>query len=244
LYTVRSEMARDVDATLSALAEMGYTEVELAGNHGLSARQMRAALDRAGLTAVSSHVAVAALRDGWAPALDDAAALGQSFIGCPWVDPAAHTTVTDYRRLADLFNEAGAAARRAELRFFYHNHAFEFETLVDGAALPYDILLEECDPGLVEMELDLFWVTKAGADPIAYFDEHPGRFPLVHVKDMTRGGAMADVGAGAIDFAGIFARAARGGGGGIEHYFVEHDNPPSPLDSARASYQYLSRLDF
>ena len=111
---------------------------------------------------------------------------------------------------------------------------------MDGR-LPYDILLSECDPKLVVMEMDLGWAHHAGADPLAYFAKYPGRFALVHVKDFDKDGNMTEVGKGVIDWKAIFAKADLGG---IKHYFVEHDEPKAPLDSIRTSYQYLEKLSF
>lgn len=107
----------------------------------------------------------------------------------------------------------------------YHNHAFEFETFC-GDRPGYDVLLAEADPGLVAMEMDLYWTVHAGHDPVAYFDRYPGRFPVLHLKDRTPGGAMADVGGGGIDFARVFARAEQAG---LRHAFVEHDEPRRAL---------------
>ena len=101
--------------------------------------------------------------------------------------------------------------------------------------------LAETDPELVKMEMHLYWITKGGQDPVAYFDRHPGRFPLVHVKDMDRRGEIADVGSGTIDFARIFARSETAG---IRHYLVEHDNSSSPIESISASYRFFRRLRF
>jgi len=145
---------------------------------------------------------------------------------------------------ADL-NRAGEACRQRGMQMAYHNHDFEFADL-GGGRTGYDILLAESDPALVQMELDLYWATKAGRDPVALFAAHPGRFPLCHVKDMRepRGAqTMAPVGEGGIDFARIFAQAEQAG---LRHYFVEHDNaaeyPGGPLASVRTSYGALRRL--
>ena len=100
---------------------------------------------------------------------------------------------------------------------------------------------DETDPDLVEFELDLYWITKGGADPFAYFERYPGRFTLCHVKDMAADGEMVDVGAGQMDFASIFARADQAG---LKHYFVEHDSPADPIASITASHAYLSALEF
>jgi sugar phosphate isomerase/epimerase len=114
----------------------------------------------------------------------------------------------------------------------------------------YDILLAETDPKLVKMEMDLCWITIAGQDPLTYFNKYPGRFPLVHVKDWTKGpdgkmgekdGEMADVGSGAIDWKRLFAQSKKAG---IQHYFVEHDEPKAPLESLANSYKYLHDLRY
>jgi sugar phosphate isomerase/epimerase len=137
--------------------------------------------------------------------------------------------------VADDFNAAGEAAQAMGLGFGYHNHAWEFESLSDGTT-PYDLLLERCDPSLVSMQMDIFWAVHAGADPLQYFGAYPGRFTSVHVKDRTADGEMVAVGTGVIDFETIMARADQAG---IEHYFVEHDNPVDPLEDVRISFATL-----
>ncbi len=237
LYTVRKMMQRDVVATLSAVSAIGYREVEFAGLFGRTPVAMRKILDSNHLVAPSSHVSLQEIRDDWARTLDGAVALGQKFIVCPWIDQQERTP-DGMERVARDFNTAGEAALKAGLQFAYHNHEFDFR-LVNGA-MPYATILAKTDPKLVKLELDLFWVVQGGQDPLAYLEKYPGRFPLVHVKDRTADGKMADVGQGVIDFRKIFAKAGKG----IEHYFVEHDEPASPLDDARISYEYLRNLSF
>jgi sugar phosphate isomerase/epimerase len=239
LYTVRSAMDQDVERTLAAIAEIGYTQVEFAGLHGKTPREMRAILDRHHLTSPSTHIDLARIRTQWPSVLAEAVTLGQRYVICPWLDADQRRTLDDYRRVAGELNKAGEVARKAGITIGYHNHNFEFAPI--GDTIPYDVLLAECDPKLVAMELDLFWIVKGGQDPLAYIAKYPGRFPLVHVKDMTKTGDMVDVGKGSIDFRAIFAQSQRAG---IRYAFVEHDDPPSPLDSARASYEYLRQLTF
>jgi sugar phosphate isomerase/epimerase len=238
LYTVRGLMKQDAEGTLRSLARIGYGEVELAGLYGLSAREMRGILDRQHLTAPSSHIGTAEMRGDWARTLADASTLGQRYITCAWIDESERT-MDGYKRIAELFNRCGQAARAAGLQLCYHNHDFEFAPM--GDVVPYDLLLAECDQQLVKMEMDIYWVVKGGRDPLAYIARNPARFPLVHVKDMDRRGAMTDVGRGVIDFRAIFALSGRAG---ISHYFVEHDDPPSPLESVKTSYDFLRRLEF
>lgn len=238
LYTVRGEMERDFEATLASVAEIGYREVEFAGYFGRSPRDVRRVLDSLGLVAPSAHVPLEALEDEWDATLAAANIIGHQYLVVAWI-PEQQRTLAGYRRLAAAFERAGERARRSGVRFAYHNHDFEFET-VDGM-VPYDVLLNMTSPRAVELEMDLYWITKAGADPFAYFARWPGRFPLVHVKDMdaTPEQGMTEVGAGIINFGEVIAASRQAG---IRHWFVEHDNPDSPIDSIRQSYEALSLL--
>ena len=241
LYTVRGAMAQDFQGTLASVAQVGYTEVEFAGYFGRSPEVVKAALTGAGLTAPSVHVGFDMLGERWPETLANALVIGHKYIVVPSLPGELRRSADGYKRAAEAFNRAGQAARGVGIRFAYHNHDVEFAP-VDGQ-IPYDILLATADPAVVEFEMDLYWVVKGGGDPLAYFARHPGRFPLVHVKD---GGPpperhMADVGSGVIDFRSIFAHHQQAG---IEHYFVEHDQPQDQLASIRASYDYLKHLTF
>jgi sugar phosphate isomerase/epimerase len=240
LYTVRDLMKKDVEGTLAAVAAAGYKEVEFAGYHDKSPADIRAMLDRHGLTAPSVHtgdIAPAA----WAKALDAAKIIGHQYIVVPWIPEARRKTLDEWKRVAADFNRVAATAKAAGVQFGYHNHDFEFQ-LVEGR-IPFDVLLAETDPNLVKLEIDLYWITKGGQDPLAYFARWPGRVPLVHVKDSLGppDHKMVDVGAGKIDWKRIFARRAQAG---IEHFFVEHDQPADALASIKASCDYLKRLEF
>lgn len=238
LYAVRTEAARDLDATLTALAGMGYREVEMAGLYNRTAQSVRASLDRAGLRAPSSHIGVERLRgDAFGPTLEEARILGSTYIIVPWVDPRTYKTAGDWRRLADELSALGPRVKERGFQLGYHNHDFELRPLADGA-IPYDILLAS-DPSTVKMEMDIFWVVQGGGDPMAYIQKHPGRFVAVHVKDRTADGNQTDVGKGTIDFATIYANASKAG---IRHAFVEHDQPPDPLAFARASVAHVRTL--
>ena len=155
---------------------------------------------------------------------------------------------------AELANRIGTAAKRAGLQYVYHNHAREFARLGDSArgdaAVAYDILLRETDAELVKFEIDCGWMIFGGHDPIAYFGKYPHRFPLIHVKDFLpkskqAAGQMlgAELGRGVIDYAPIFAAAAKAG---LKHYFVEQEDPFArmpPLQAAKIDYDYLHALD-
>ncbi len=242
LYTVRDLMKQNVEDTLTSVAKIGYKEVEFAGYFDRQPKALRATLDKLGLTSPASHIGFDAIDPAKIGAtLDAANAIGNKYIIVAYLLDSQRKTVDDWKRHSELFNRAGEAAKARGLTFAYHNHDFEFVRL-DGK-VPYDVLLESTDPKLVKMEMDLYWITKAGADWSAYFNRWPGRFPMVHVKDSA--GApqheMRDVGAGSMPFGSIFAQRKKGG---IEHFFVEHDNPKDPLVSIRASYEHLKTLTF
>jgi sugar phosphate isomerase/epimerase len=230
LYTVRDLMAEDVAGTLAAVAGIGYREVEFAGYFNQDPHAIRSWLDAEGLTAPSAHFHV----EDWEPAFEVATILGHRYLVDPWIAPDKRETLDDYRRVAETFNEIGLQAQAAGFQFAYHNHDFEFQPM-DGQ-IPFDVLLAETDPDLVQIQLDLFWTTHGGGDPLEYFAAYPGRYPSVHVKDRSPDGTMVDVGRGAIDFPAIFADAEAAG---VEHYFVEHDSPDDSLESIRRSYAHL-----
>lgn len=242
LYTVRREFATDADGTLARLAKIGFKEVEFAGYPEGTAQSLRAMLDRHGLTAPSSHVGLSALRGDWDRALDQAATIGQRYVVVASVPSNQRQTLDDWKRLAALFNTGGEAAKARGIQFAYHNHEFEFIP-IEGT-VPYDLLLAETDPKLVALELDLYWMTKAGHDPLTWFARWPGRFPLLHVKDMdaTPRRSFAPAGKGIIDFARIFKQAKQAG---IRHYFYEQDETDgSPFDAAKVSFEHLRSLTF
>jgi sugar phosphate isomerase/epimerase len=239
LYTLRSAMQESVERTLERVAATGYKEVEFAGYFDRTPQQIRAALDQNGLSAPAAHLPLESFENDWEATVAAAATVGHHYVILPALPTADRASLDAYRSFAERFNRFGERAKAAGLAFGYHNHDFEFARQ-DGQ-LPYDILLEQTDPALVAFEMDLFWITKAGGDPSAYFRSHPGRFHLVHVKDMTADGSMVDVGAGKIDFAALFALGAQAG---IRHFIVEHDNPGDPFASIAASYRYLHALRY
>lgn len=237
LYTVRALMQSDFEGTLRQVAAIGYRNVEFAGYFNRTPREVRAILNRHHLAAPSSHIPIEKLENGWDRTLADAHVMGHQYLVVAWTPAERRRTIDDWRRIGDLFTQAGRAAKAAGIKFAYHNHDYEFAPM--EGQVPFDILLQSSDPTYVKIEMDLYWIRKGGHDPLAYFHAWPGRFPMVHVKDMTADGRMADVGAGAIDWHAIFAQRVRAG---IRYYFVEHDEPADPIASITNSYRYLSRL--
>ena len=170
LYTVRAAMKTDFEGTIAKVAATGYKEVEFAGYFGRTPQQVKETLQRCGLVSPSAHLDYATVSnpDKWKQALDDAATIGQTFLVNPWIDPSMRNDPGVWKRIADTYNTAGAAARAHGIQFCYHNHNFEFYPSpgADGRQ-PFDVLLESCDPKLVKMELDLCWISAAGKDPLA-----------------------------------------------------------------------------
>jgi len=189
LYSVRKEMLTDATGTLKKLGQIGYQEIESAqsekGNYyGLEPKEIKKLLKDQGMTLRSGHTHI---DKNWQKSIDEAAEAGQEYIICS-VLPSPGQTVANYQKSADMFNQAGEQCKKSGIMFGYHNHASEFDTS-EGKAL-YDVLLDNTQPELVHMEMDLGWVFVAGADPLSYFDKYPGRFPLLHIKDLRKGGEI------------------------------------------------------
>lgn len=251
LYTVRDLMKEDFDGTIAKVAQVGYKEVEFAGYFGHTAEQVKQILQKNGLTAPSTHVQYDELDEKFPSVIEFSKTVGMDYIICPWIPEELRKSPDIWKQASDKFNKCGEQTKKAGIQFGYHNHWFEF--LPTNGKLPYDELLKDCNPDLVKMEMDLCWAVAAGADPVKYFEKYPGRFPLVHVKDLktkpkiTSGGAqnygdtvdLTEVGSGIIDWKRIFAHAQQAG---IKHYIVEHDHPKQPIESITKSYQYLENL--
>ncbi|WP_420148982.1 sugar phosphate isomerase/epimerase family protein [Spirosoma sp.] len=241
LYTVRNEISKDVEGTLRKIAQIGYTEIETGSFYGKTPKEFKAFLSGMGLSAPSSLHMTSAMKTDWSKTVDQAAEAGQSFMGCAYLAPNERKTIDDYKKIAELFNKSGEVCKKAGIQFMHHNHDFEFEPL--EGQVPYDLILKETDQNLVKLELDLYWSTKAGQDPVALFKKSPGRFPIVHMKDMEKSPdrTFAPVGTGSIDFQRILdARKIAG----IQHYYVEQDVcKVPPLEAIAISFQNVKKLN-
>lgn len=254
LYTVRDAMQADPAATLAKVASVGYNSVENATYtgtqlfYGLKPAEYLKLLKQNGLKAHSGHYRLGeeltngAATEGtilhnWQKTVDDAAAIGLEYMVCAYLSAPERGDLDHYKKIAESFNKAGETCRKANIQFCYHNHDFEFEK--QGSEYPYSVLLNATDKDLVKMEMDIYWVTKAGQDPLKLFAEQPDRFPLWHVKDMDNTAAhnYTEVGNGTINFKQIFAKASTAG---MKYYFVEQDKcPGSPYDSIKKSFGYI-----
>ena len=254
LYTVRDFMEKDPLATLAKVAQIGYNSVENATYtgtekfYGMDAVTYKKVLINNGLVSLSGHyrlgeemnkgaVVNGTILHDWQKAIDDASAVGLKYMVCAYLSDQERGSLDHYKQLADIFNKAAEACNKSGIQFCYHNHNFEFE--VQNGVFPYDILLDRTDKDLVKMEMDLYWIKKAGQDPLAMFQKHPGRFPLWHVKDMSKEAdqSFAEVGNGIIDFKTIFKHKEEAG---MKYFFVEQDKcPGSPFDSISQSIKFI-----
>ena len=252
LYTVRSVLPDNTEGTLQAIAEIGYKEVEILQTQ---IDTLPPLLAKVGLRPAGLHLNSALILDSADPAASLAEVLGKAsdaairFVVMPYVPNEQRGGLDVYRSLAEKLNKAGQAAKDAGLRLCYHNHAFEYEPM-DGST-PLETLMTNCDPGLVALEIDVFWVSVAGHDPVEMLRGYAGRAPLVHLKDKSattpqqfKEGLPAEyykeVGNGVLDFPAILRAGQETG---VEHYFVEQDQTPGdPVASLRQSYEYLRSL--
>jgi sugar phosphate isomerase/epimerase len=256
LFTLRDQLAIDLEGTLDALAEIGYTRVEHAGFVGRTVAEFKVALDAAGLWASSGHVPIPQPFDpaAWSASLADANILGSRYIVHPFFGINFATgevvrTTAPWRAFARDLNRAGRMARDAGLKLGYHNHNWEFFRLTDNPSrTAYDVLTDSTDPDLVHLEMDLFWVTRGARDPVDLIEQNKGRVLQYHVKDMNQAGSFEDPGQGLIDFARIFRHSDEAG---VKEYIVERDDagtaPRQPADAlvtARVGYQFLRTIRF
>jgi sugar phosphate isomerase/epimerase len=255
LYTVREEMSKDPVETLEKVAGAGYAYVEAAGYnegkyYGMQPQEFKKTLIDLGLKPMSTHQSTITLENS-DQLIADAKAAGFRYFVIP-VPPEGHYTrhpETNKRQmnqdldpLVEMLNTLGKKCKDAGLQLLYHNHDFEFEKNAHGI-VPIDYLIEKCNPEYVNFQMDLYWVTKAGADPVAYFKKYPGRFKAWHVKDMDQEGNFAPVGTGNINFSRILKEKDLSG---MEFYLVEQDRnfKTAPLEAIKISHQGLAKLRF
>ncbi len=246
LYSIRDAIDKNPEAALEKLAGLGYKNLEIYGYDGKffgkTLREFQTILDNTGLKVISSHHITGIGFEGkrtmskdWAYAVEDMHDIGAKYMVCAFLFQNERTPEI-YQSLPKLFEKSAETALQANIRFAYHNHDFEFEPF--GNSTYYDFLLQNTSPDLVQMELDLYWISKAGLDPLSYFDKYPGRFALWHVKDMEAGTKdFCEVGSGTIDFDRLFAAKEKAG---LQHWFIEQDKSKGDIfDSLKMSRDYV-----
>jgi len=252
LYTVRDAM-KDARATLEKVAQAGYVNVESAGYengkfYNLSPSDFKSLLNEMKLTPISSHQGTVTFENIDQQIADLKAAGFQYFVipvppmGLFGHDGAKMTMKGGAKNLAQILDKLGEKCAAAGLQLLYHNHDFEFVKDADGTVV-IDYLLENCNPKYVNFQMDLYWVTKAGADPVAYFKRYPGRFKIWHVKDMDNQGRFAPVGNGKIDFKRVLDNKKLSG---MQYYFVEQDAcfNETALEAIVISHKGLAKIGF
>lgn len=248
-YTLRNQLPGHVPEVLAEVAKIGYREIEVADPfYGVEAKDLVPILKKLKLTAPAGHYGSAQKQDEWQRQMEHAMTLGVHYMITNFPSEW-RGTLDGWKRAGDLLNQAGEQCKKNGLMAAYHNHNFEYKE-VEGM-VGYDQLLKSTDPNLVAMEMDCFWTTIAGKNPVAYFEKYPGRFHLLHIKDLKKGYApvtggklegnpFLEVGQGIIDWKRIFGAARKAG---VKHYFVEQDRcDRPPIESIKISCDYLKKL--
>lgn len=246
LYTVRDQAEKDLGATLAHIAMIGYKEVETYWNvYTHPAKALRSMIVDNGLSVPSGHFDY----DGLESKLDYAKELGVQYVVCPMLPKTMWTSADGFKKAADQFNKWGEQAKSLGMQFGFHNHNYEFQKF--GKQTGFDILTTEADPKLVCLEMDCYWITQAGNDPVAMLKKYGSRIQLLHLKDRLPGFPttqmlspdaehFTEVGSGTIDWKTVIETAQKTG---VKHFFVERDNGSTPaFESLRISYNYLSKL--
>lgn len=253
LYSFREAFKTDVPGTLQRIHDLGFRDVELAGTYGLTAKRFRQLLDSVGLHASSMHVGYEQFRDSLPQVLADAKTLGVRYVGTAWIPhPDGPISVPLAREAAANFNRWGRAARARGFQFFYHVHGYEF-VRGDKGVLPMDVLMRETDPAAVKYEMDVFWATLPGNNPVALLEKYSGRWRLMHLKDMKKGvatnvmtgsanpdSAEVPVGAGQIDYRTVLRAAKQVG---VEKFYLE-DETKDPFTTVPQSIDWLRTVRF
>lgn len=254
LYTLRDQIKGDAAATLKAVAEAGYQQVEPYGFPATAAKMIAAAKDH-GLAVNSSHFEWESVTNpgkegvpAFAKILTDAKGAGLSHLVIPYLHGHNRKTLDDYKRLAGLMNRAAAEAKTAGIQLAYHNHNFEFKPHGGGKS-GFDVFIDEFSEDM-KFELDVFWVKAGGVDPVGLIKKLEGRVSQLHLKDLKKGlelpnygqfdkDAFKELGSGRIDMDAIIEAA---GLAGVAHCHVEQDHSPDPLESIRQSMAHLEGL--
>jgi len=256
LYSVRNEMGKDAKETLKKVAEIGYKYIEAVDYrdgkfYGMTPEEFKKQLNDLGMVPLSIHMGMVTL-DNADKLIADVKAAGFQYFVAP-VPPMGMAKFNREARsmamsdnvdsLVLVLNAIGQKCKAAGLEFLYHNHNFEFVANANGV-VPYDYMLEHLDPVIVNFQMDLYWVTKAGADPVAYFEKYPGRFKIWHIKDMDSQGRFAPVGTGTIDFKRLLAKKDLAG---MKYYIVEQDQTfdgMTPFEAIKISHDNLKKFGF
>lgn len=251
LYTVRDVISENLEKALEKLAELGFSQIEIYGYDGTffgkTRTEFQSILKNVGLEVISSHHTTGiihntkgTLLNDWEKSVEDLHFIGSKYMVCSYLFEEERT-LEHYKKLPELLNQSGEITKKAGIEFAYHNHDFEFEKFDDITV--YAFILDNTSPDFVKMELDLYWMAKAGFNPLTYFEKYPKRFPLWHVKDMKAGTKdFTEIGNGTIDFKTIFDAREKAG---LKHWFVEQDSSDKDMfESLKISTDYIAKNNF
>lgn len=248
LYSLRDLFAKNVPLALQFTRNFGFVEVELAGTYGLAPAEFRKRLQWYGLKPIAGHWSFEEWEKDPEAVAKEAKALGVSYAGCAWIPHEGPFNEATCRKAAAVFNRAGEALARHGIKFYYHNHGYEF--IPHGQGTLFDLLVKETRPELVAYEMDVFWTVHTGQDPVALLRRYPDRWQLFHLKDMKKGvqtGKLTGsedvnndvaLGTGQIDLPKVLRVAQELG---IKHYFIE-DESPAVVDQIPRSVKFLQSL--
>lgn len=243
MYTLREDTAKDFTGTLRKVAALGYEGVEFAGYGGMAADELRDLLNELNLKAIGAHVGLPLIKSRLQEEIAYLKTIGAKYMICPWLPIAEYQTEEAWKELFALFEQAGAACHQEGLVFCYHNHAFEFESRIDGEYV-FDALYASTSPEFVQVEMDTGWVQFAKLDPVAYIAKYAGRLPLVHLKDydgVTGEGQIntLELGNGTLPLGDLVRAASEAG---TEWIIVEQDRcVKPPLESVEISLNWLKQ---
>lgn len=280
LFSLPALLEKDTASAFAMLSKMGYTELELYGPYPFSAasahdrwntvtpalgfsgsgyfghslQEINNLLKQYQLTAPSMHTDLDSLQTKMPEMAEAAHQLGHKYVVLPAIPDELRKTPDDYKRMADIFNAIGASAKKEGIQFAYHNHGYGLSEM--NGQVPLYTILDNTDPALVFFEMDLFWTTAGGADPIALLEKYSNRYHLMHVKDMKEkvrfsgdGGDagqwialfpyMTTAGNGVLDLKTILTKAKENG---VKHVIVEQDMVANPEDALKKSFDYLASL--
>lgn len=279
LFTIPQMVDKDMKGTLKLLSEIGYKEIEFFGPYpfsheetikswealkgqlglennafyGYTVKETAQMLKDFGLTTPSMHADLISMQKDMTKMLDGVSELSPKYLVIPAIMDG-RDTLDDYKRLAEEFNSFGEAMAKYDMKFVYHNHGYEHAE--KEGVIPMDYLIKNTDPNYVQFELDIFWMSAAGADPLAYLQKYPDRYKMLHIKDAKEpfrfsgdgstpdqwmGGfpLMSDPGDGVLGVKEIIVQAAKGA---VDHYFLERDLAPQPEETLRNSFDNLSKM--
>lgn len=280
LFSLPKMLEQDLAGSLAMLHQMGYKEIEIYGPYpfsssaaqerwkqitpslgfsgsgffGKTAKEFKALLDEYRLKATSGHIDIVTLETNMSQVGEAVRTLGMECLGMSAIPDDLRQTLDDYKRMADRFNKIGENAKKEGFKFLYHNHGYGLHEM--EGQIPLNLLLENTDPDLVVFEMDIYWTTAGGMDPVELLKSNPGRYIALHLKDMKKityfkgdGGTadqwidlwplMTTVGNGAMDIPAIVHQAQQSG---VKHFFVEQDLVDNPRLALKKSIDYLRTI--